>query len=181
MRKRQVMGFTLTATVEGDADPEEYARNLLSAPGIEITDYWEVGCVEELPEVNRERLIKLAIWVAGEDAKRRLGLPNEWDQSHWLRQVGEERTGTACGTACCVAGRIVLEDGGKPNFWEGRHTSRVPDGTETHVEDYARQALGLSNSQASRLFEANNTLDDVLRIITDLLSSTTPPNTDEEN
>src|SRR4051812_20938253 len=55
---------------------------------------------------RRERLINLATRVSAEDVKRRLDLPSEWDQSSWL--------GRDCGTTCCMAGKVALEDGGVP-------------------------------------------------------------------
>jgi hypothetical protein len=127
--------------------------------------------------INRERLISLAEWAGAEDARRRLGLPSEWIQEDWLTKL-------SCGTACCLAGKIALEDGGIPytgeeDFpWEheddGFGTSEVtfPGSTEpVYVPDHARRALGLSVGQADWLFDSDNDLDDVLDIIHELLAT----------
>lgn len=114
--------------------------------------------------MNRERLIGLAVWAAGEDAKQRLGLPSEWKQTFWL-------TRESCGTACCMAGKVAVDDGGIPIFDTQGEAFRVrlPGGKTQGVSEYAREVLGLDYFDASDLFSANNQLTDVLHVINNLL------------
>lgn len=99
---------------------------------------------------NTERLLEVGRWAIAEQKKKDQGLPSEWDQAHWLAQGAAYH----CDTACCIAGRVVLQDGGVPK-WElgnygvaGRLTARFTgfaelDGTEVHVENYAAETLGI--------------------------------------
>lgn len=121
--------------------------------------------------VNRKRLIELAVWVAGEDAKRRLGLPNEWRQGTYVKRLN-------CGTACCVAGKVALDDGCAP-IWGGEYAANAttPDGRRVPIDVYAKEALGLGWAQAWSLFYSDNDLDDVLMIIGDILARDTPDRT----
>lgn len=129
---------------------------------------------------NRERLIRLAHWVSAEEEKRQQGLPSEWDQSMWLVR---KRSAT-CGTACCLAGKVAMEDGAKPiprdpdtteREWsdveDGNVASRfrLPDGTVNWVDGYAQRVLGLNDHQADRLFAGSNDLNDVLDVIEDII------------
>lgn len=122
------------------------------------------------PVPNRKRLIELATWVAGEDAKRRLGLPSEWAQATWVQK-------RSCGTICCIAGKVALDDGGRPHNWDGAHngfeTSRVimPDGEDTTVGRYATRTLGLDSEQRWQLFIGARDLDGVLRTIAKILNA----------
>lgn len=140
-------------------------------------------------KAQKERLIDLATWAAGEDARRRLGLPSEWYQGFWLT-----RDPAGCGTACCIAGRVALQDGGIPvvnddNYdaldretskreWESSDSidaTRVwlPKRHEpVDVEEYARKALGLSQEEADDLFNGTNDLDAMLREIARLIEAT---------
>jgi hypothetical protein len=180
VKKQQTM--TLTVTTKGDRSPWVIVRRLLRDAGINV-QVNKAGDVEEIPGPNRQRLIDLAVWVAGEHAKKELGLPSEWDQGAWLkRQDGVND----CGTTCCVAGKVALDDGAKPvpdygisgewaDLREGEDSSLVilPGSDESvNVRDYAQKALGLTDAQASLLFEGNNDLDDVLNVIRDLLAET---------
>lgn len=122
--------------------------------------------------INRKRLIALAEWAAAQDARRRLGLPNEWIQENWLTKL-------SCGTACCLAGKVALDDGGKPYLhdderWEDTFeydiAAQVTFGGEpVRVSEYAQGALGLTGEQRLELFEGTNDLDRVLYVIGKLL------------
>lgn len=143
-----------------------------------------VQAQKDLDRARRDTLIRLASWVASEDAKRRLGLPSEWNQSWWLSK--------GCGTACCVAGKLALDSGGVPAVWDGGHlvtdrdsaiqlwAEQAPGATSdwilppdsdqpVDVGDYARDALGLDRDQADRLFNADNDLDAILTVIAEIL------------
>lgn len=124
---------------------------------------------------NRERLIALTLWAAGEQIKQKMGLPSEWDQADWLTR---SRQADSCGTVCCLAGRVVLEDGGAPAGDDGQWADAtegyatglaIVNGQTVNVEEYAQHALGLNDSQAARLFSISNDLDDVIHIVGDLL------------
>lgn len=139
---------------------------------------------------NTERLLEVGRWAIAEQKKKDQGLPSEWDQAHWLAQGAAYH----CETACCIAGRVVLQDGGVPK-WElgndgiaGRLTARFTgfaelDGTEVHVENYAAETLGITADDrddeladflderfgedilATHLFDPDNDITHVLAII----------------
>lgn len=123
------------------------------------------------------RLVELAEWAAAQDARRRLGLPSEWDQGSWLIH---DRAGVGlagfCGTAACIAGKVALEDGAFPmrNVIEGFTWSDgvvFADGTEVVIEDYARDALLLDYEEADELFRGDNNLEDVLEVVARLIDA----------
>lgn len=140
-------------------------------------------------QIQRQRLIGLAVWAAGEKAKQDLDLPSEWDQGIWLGS-------NSCGTTCCIAGKIALEDGGIPSVydedadeyvtdpvkalelwrsdaWVNMDVSSVffPGSDEEHdVSTYAQGVLGLDNKQANLLFEADNKLEDVINAVRVILA-----------
>lgn len=123
---------------------------------------------------NTERLLELGRWAIAEDAKQRAGLPSEWDQGKWFSRA------SGCGTACCMAGKVVLDDGGYPIFRNGELSgirALMPDGSNVFADDYAAVALDLPFIESEEgsgswrddaLFNASNSLDDVLRIIAEL-------------
>jgi hypothetical protein len=166
---------TIKLKTEG-ADPEDILADLMAASDNVVEWDLSAGLAREVTTVNRERLIALAQWAAAEDAKRRLGLPSEWNQSTWLSRS----RATACGTACCIAGKVAFDDGVLPEGWDEAEDGEeacyvvLGDGEEVSVDSYAAGALGLNSSQAGNLFFANNTLDDVLQIIGELIAEGAP-------
>lgn len=66
-----------------------------------------LGDEPDLSGINFGLLEMLELWAEREWAKKEAGLPSEWDQSTWTTVRGEERTGTACGAACCIAGKAI--------------------------------------------------------------------------
>lgn len=146
----------------------------------------KTGTVMPNVRTPRERLVDLAVWAAGEKARMDLGLPSEWRQDSWMTR----RSG--CGTTCCIAGKVALEDGGTPivvnddgeevvdpvealRLWESFDTEdtnevMIPGVGRVGIETYARVALGLDMGQANRLFWGDNELADLIRIIRDLLA-----------
>lgn len=61
----------------------------------------------DLSGINFGMLEMLEIWAEREWIKKESGLPSEWDQGLWLSVRGEAVTGTACGTAACLAGKAI--------------------------------------------------------------------------
>lgn len=152
---------------------------------------------DDVTSQQRARLVHLAAWAAGEDVKRRLGLPSEWEQVRWFGTRG-------CGTTCCIAGKVALEDGAVPvlehnddgplgveearELWRNEAPGALdgylildewvyPPGATDCVDTgvYARHALGLTVEQAAGLFDGTNTLDDILRVVAQLLDVDLPP------
>lgn len=151
----------------------------------------DVEPATDLTSGQRARLVHLAAWAAGEDAKRRLGLRSEWYQGTWFHVA------PGCGTACCIAGKVALEDGAVPvitdddgelvgpkraaKLWNGPLSKLVdydldgegvypPGSTEpVEVANFAQEALGLTGPQAMALFDGSNDLEDVLRVVAALL------------
>lgn len=140
--------------------------------------------------VNVNRLLELGRWLTREERKRRLGHDSEWNQDVWIdtnygnnvETPAENLVAWSCGTACCAAGRIALEDGGMPAFFD-RHAQdykRLPVGGELEtisdaqmffgsrvrpIDEYAADALGLTDDQADRLFAGGNDWDDMVDLI----------------
>lgn len=61
----------------------------------------------DLSGINFGMLEMLELWAEKEWEKKRAGKPSEWDQHTWMTKRGEEVTGTACGTSCCLAGKAI--------------------------------------------------------------------------
>jgi hypothetical protein len=100
-----------------------------------------------------------------------------WQQNNWLvvddaititDQGAVDQSGTRCGTAACFAGWAVLMFA--PNGTQADYREMVTklDGARIRVPDYAVELLGLDMHNADRLFDANNTLSDLERIVTEL-------------
>lgn len=115
--------------------------------------------------------------------------PEEWNQLSWavLLLPGEDglplsalesldrwkggeaqnfTEGTACGTACCLAGNVATKQlGGKlvfePSKQQADHVKL--NGRTQEIREVAREALGLSEDQADTLFSPFNTLRDLWR------------------
>lgn len=88
------------------------------------------------------RLRKIVEWAEEQEALDRSD--RQWNQQIWLNE---------CGTACCVAGKVVLDDGWKPirdPLSGGLEVHK--DGRRSDVVSVATQILGLTNSQAGQLF-----------------------------
>ena len=85
---------------------------------------------------------------------------NIWNQKHWLSVE-------TCGTAGCFAGTYALATGCIPDMTSIGWNAMVitPEGDQTHVATYTQNRLGLTSTQASRLFSANNNLDDLRRLV----------------
>lgn len=115
---------------------------------------------EHAPDLKA--LEELYAWAEAQAELARQGKPSEWDQNVWGRKAP-----TDCGTACCIAGRQALLDGGKFVMTNFPHvtTARMPGGRVVDVSDYATGRLGLTTEQAEVLFESDNDLDDLRDII----------------
>jgi len=114
-------------------------------------------------------LEELYAWAESEAKKQAAGLPNEWDQGQWGRIDRQ----SGCATACCIAGRQALLDGGifvhASSPWmrvTGMvNEARMPGGRVVEIRDYAADRLGLHEEQADALFGSENELADLRRII----------------
>ncbi len=75
--------------------------------------------------------------------------PLEWDQSSWA-------SNTPCGTTMCFAGTAAFLAGADlmldlPGV-SGSEACKTPEGDFLAIDEYARQQLGLTASQADRIF-----------------------------
>jgi hypothetical protein len=97
--------------------------------------------------------------------------PDEWVQRSYR-----------CGTAACFAGHAALLAGGEwetPAEDEGAHRMvavsddperRAWDGRTIHVVFRAERVLGISRSVSEELFRGTNTLDDLRRIVGEIIA-----------
>ncbi len=120
----------------------------------------------------------LLAWAEAEHAKKLAGLPSEWDQGHWaIQRPDGTPIAASCATACCIAGKTVAALGGRfllddvyDRGYQTATEAELPSGDVVDVEDFARLHLGLDYEQAEALFDGDNTIHDVRRIITALLA-----------
>jgi hypothetical protein len=121
------------------------------------------------PNVNIPLLRKAVEWAEAEAAK-----PwelSEWNQSMWampasalVRYHDGAKKAPECGTCYCIAGFVsslhaaeVRADGDCADLLDA-------DGFVIEEDEYAQNALGLTERQANTLFRASNTIEDVRRI-----------------
>lgn len=107
--------------------------------------------------------------------------PEEWNQGGWAVRLLQGKDGaplsvdesrrlwvtpgsaqpTQCGTACCLAGNVVIKQlGGKPLFADVYfNATEVELNGQRHTIQYAaQQHLGLMPNQADELFASDNSL-----------------------
>lgn len=88
--------------------------------------------------------------------------PQEWDQAAWR-----------CETGMCFAGFVAIAAGARWKDPEDLHGLEViPPGHKAgerlpDVAEFAAEALGLDLDEGLPLFDANNTIDDLERLIDD--------------
>ena len=132
------------------------------------------------PELNVELLDKVMDYIREH--------PNEHDQTVYGTTVADKETGrpSKCGTAMCVAGHVSVTLAGDTPEWEPEYDYDVnfdiDEGTvslycfsQVYTNDVyrdlvgvaprAQTLLGLTDHEASLLFAARNTLDDLERIV----------------
>ncbi len=130
----------------------------------------------ETPVPNRDSLLALKAWAREEDNKRLAGKPSEWDQSHYFNTTGGSwapgvKDFPTCGMACCIAGKTGLLAGYQPVFKGNESFSMTVkiDGEDRDVDEFAREYLGLTWGQANVLFDADNKISDIEKIIDRIL------------
>lgn len=93
----------------------------------------------DLSGINFGMLEMLELWAEREWQKKQNGEKSEWDQGIWMSVRGEEETGTACGTACCLAGKAIsITPGIQWAMWDDSADEIVP------VEDITAVDIGKS-------------------------------------
>jgi len=115
--------------------------------------------------VNIELLQEVVDWAEAESFKPDGG---EWNQGHYF-----------CGTACCIAGKVVLMHGYEQTplysawvVWREGCPLEADYQGDVSVPHLAQELLGLSETRANELFSGGNTLDDVKRIAKDIMNET---------
>lgn len=134
--------------------------------------------------VDTAYLTRLLAWAEGEDAKRKAGLPSEWDQGNWIAipaytgypdsiaPAVEAVANMSCGTSCCLAGKVALDAGAVPSVIDDDGEPYItgslvdlPNGeTQVDVPTFAQEVLGLNQDQRGALFGGSNTIED-LRVL----------------
>lgn len=107
--------------------------------------------IDDLPDYT-EALRALALGEGEPDPR-----PDYWWQGTWKTHLARAGFSTVqveqCGTAACFAGWAAILDGeAERNPWES-------------IADQARRVLGLTFSQADRLFAAYNSREDLHRLV----------------
>lgn len=91
--------------------------------------------------------------------------PEEHQQEVWAQR-------SACGTAACLAGRVVLQAGAEI-MWDSNFLVSLcvtPSGERRHISQYARELLGIGQFEAEALFDHMNSVEDLEEIGEGILS-----------
>lgn len=125
--------------------------------------------VREGPDFTERnaKLLTLKGWLYGEHLKQLAGLPSEWNQGVWANVQ-------PCGTSCCIAGKTVIEAGGKLVTADGIAAVGVGnvewvlmpgESHPTYISQAAQELLGLDGDQRGALFSGSNTYEHASAII----------------
>ncbi len=135
---------------------------------------------------NHAELDALLAWAEGEHDKEVQGLPSEWDQGTWAASrtnLQPSAQSPSCGTACCIAGKAVARQGGvflleQPFAGATRlraDYAEMPNGRRVMIETEAEEILGLTRVQADALFDADNTIASIRRIVQEIKDGVEEP------
>lgn len=121
--------------------------------------------------INTDGLVDLYRWAYASATNPGADPDDLWHQEQWGQRM-------ACGSTYCIAGETVRRDaarGGCELVWtvdpgdetEWRELRAVirPDGNRVLISTHAAGLLGLDATQASELFHAYNTLEDIRGLI----------------
>lgn len=136
--------------------------------------------METNPNVDIPLLRKHVEWVEEEAAKP--WADRVWAQDYWIIPSEEAYPSSAeinrgecigteernfCGTCYCLAGNIAAQDGYR--VYAGG-MARNPETNETvDPETYAREKLGINYDEAERLFDGENSAEDIRRIAEEIV------------
>jgi hypothetical protein len=138
------------------------------------------GFAPEKPERNKEALLKYADWVMDQYARSLGGLDTHWLQEIYIVNLDRASdsvkntfrstiTPNHCGTVCCVAGKIVL-DNSNGNIFDAdgvpfEQSSRMaqfvgePCYSPVFISEWAADFLGITEIEADYLFEGDNSAE----------------------
>jgi len=146
----------------------------------------------DTPKLNVKKIVEIWDWIEFKAGTE--GLP-AWMQTTWVTDAVEEHWawmdhklgGQAaayeeeyCGTGCCVAGFATLDvtDTKTREMIPGKKVYNVEGESMTitrsmrgNFQDYAAFVLGLTLWEAGRLFDGDNTKDDIRRILNKILEN----------
>lgn len=121
-----------------------------------------------MKEFSADRL-REALRITEEADKKGL-----WNQSDWFVKW-------ECGTAGCFAGNYAVSQKCEPYFskvyddyYEGvRSTSliKTPDGSTVSTGSWAADELGLNMDESDRLFDGDNTMDELREIVDEIIAA----------
>lgn len=123
-----------------------------------------------MSDINVPLLRKTLDWAHEEWQKKRRGEISEWNQGAWMASTvdlyyGRQamviealRQGTACGTACCIAGKVALEAGWHTVVSGGLGGTLSREGEMSDAYSVGMELLGLDEEQAMALFSGSNTI-----------------------
>lgn len=113
--------------------------------------------------INVPLLRKTVEWVEEQEKLDPLTNPERiWNQQHWYweQSFGCELDNWSCNSVMCIAGKIAIDAG-----WEPEGESMMSrDDLMLPAAHIASLELGLSNSQATRLFDGDNNAESIRRI-----------------
>jgi hypothetical protein len=88
-----------------------------------------------------------------------------------IPETPEDPNNPLCGTQACVAGWVVIL-GSPPGSYLTSNYAVLPGGIRMGIGHYASRLLRLDEVQASYLFDANRTRDEVLEALEALIEDT---------
>lgn len=158
--------------------------HLFGLPTQKLPSYQVAPPVGTLPTKKEEKLnVKLLLEIMDFIKAH----PTTWSQEDWFRVVDRKTGNTkyvsefskveeinSCGTSFCFAGHVALHEGfPAPPINTNDSWTRIVDDPEIeypeHVEDFARDRLGLTYRQANALFAENNSMEDLERMVSALV------------
>jgi hypothetical protein len=129
--------------------------------------------------VDAPRLAKTLDWALEQHWRAEAGLFSEWNQAAWMRHSDDlarergmyeeylvaQRAGATCGTACCIAGKVALDNGYHSVHGNGGDAV-IHRRTRARVgaAKVAAELLGLTTWQADLLFSGGNRITDLYAI-----------------
>lgn len=140
----------------------------------------------EVRTPDLDKIDDLLDWAAEQKDRQDAGLPSEWEQGTWFTP-GAELDGLLsiggavpdpsvnCGTACCVAGKALFDEGRlavAPRYGDILAVHPVDATGVIQVDawdEMGAEVLGLDRYEAELLFAGNNDLN-ALRFVRDLIA-----------
>lgn len=107
--------------------------------------------------------LRLALKITIEAEKE-----GKWDQDVWLNNVYDDDY-NICGTIGCFAGNYAAHLGYKPHSYNLKYDNAInEEGNVISIKEFVTEKLDLTEYQADRLFDMNNSLRDLINLVNEI-------------